>query len=168
MSGVDRFKVCPSCGAENSPNAADCSQCGFDILMERVERRTLAESETTRETDAISQVTHVSTSGKPYIVLESLADSKRSFIVYENQTIGRADISDVVIEGIPEVDSVSRKMAQIGRHGTSWYIQHLGQTNYIVVDGEEYESDDEVTIREGTVLGLALCQFFVRISEATD
>lgn len=168
MSRLERYKVCPSCGAENVPNAADCTQCGFDILMERVERRQLTDLEPISEVRPQQISSQGIVAGKPCVVLESLADPKRSFVVYEGQTIGRADLSDVIIEGIPDVDSVSRRMALIGRHGTSWYVQHVGQTNYIAVDGEEYDSDDEVTIREGSVLGLALCQFFIRIPEATD
>lgn len=81
--------------------------------------------------------------------------------------MGRSGQSDVVIEGIPDLDSISRKMAGFHLRGSQWFVQHLASTNYIAVDGEQYEEDDDVAIRDGSVLGLALCQFFVRIPEAS-
>jgi len=172
MRQLDRYKTCPSCGEENLPNAADCVRCGADILMERVERRMASDPipsnvATLEIQSEANEATEAEAPATPHLILESLVEPSRTFIICEGQTVGRADLSDVVIEGIPDVDSVSRRMARFDRRGAGWFVQHIASTNYIVVDGEEYESDDEVTIRDGTILGLALCQFFVRIPEVS-
>ena len=149
MSNLERFKICPACQAKNPPSASDCLECGADVLSERVEHR--------------STVSTPEPVAAPHIRLESLYDPEKVFIVQEGQTVGRSDAADVVIDGVPDMDSISRRMALFGRRGQQWFIQHVAQTNFVAVDGEEYESDDEVVIRDGSVVGLALCQFFVRI-----
>jgi len=149
-----RYRTCPGCGTENPPTAADCENCGLDILGEQVENRSAA------ETPIIDIPVEVDTS--PALRFESLASPGLGFTVREGQTIGRSDRADVVIEGVPELDSISRVMAKVNRRGDQWFIQHVATTNFIVVDGERYEDDDDVAIREGSVIGLALCQFIVR------
>jgi len=151
MSNLERFKVCPSCRAQNLPSAADCAECGADILSEKVERRAAEPTPPPIDTST------------PHVRLESLYDPEKFFIVQEGQTVGRSDAADVVIDGVPDMDSISRRMAYFGRRGQQWFVQHVANTNFVAVDGEEYETDDEVAIRDGSVVGLALCQFFVRI-----
>jgi hypothetical protein len=157
MNGLDRFKSCPSCGTENPPAAADCVKCGADILAEPVERRAAGSAPAT----AVAPTDEC----KPHVRLESLYDPANAFVVFDGQTVGRSDASDVVIDGVPDLDSISRRMALFFRRGQQWYVQHIAGTNFVAVDGEEYESDDEIAIRDGSVVGLALCQFFVRIPQ---
>jgi len=155
MTTATRYKVCPACRTENAPNAADCEKCGNDILAEPVERRA-------SEAPPVETAPRPDLS-RPHITLESLAVAGRTFTVYEGQTVGRSDQSDVTIEDIPDLDSISRRMAKFHRRGDQWFVQHIANTNYIAVDGEQYEEDDDIAIHDGSVLGLALCSFFVRV-----
>ncbi|RYG44576.1 FHA domain-containing protein, partial [bacterium] len=97
------------------------------------------------------------------LALESMEDSALRFVVAEGQTVGRTEKSDVVVGEVTNGKYISSAMARFTRRGDQWYVQHIATTNYIVVDGEEYEDDTEVAIHDGSVLALALAPFIVRI-----
>ncbi|MEA2552358.1 MAG: hypothetical protein QOJ65_534 [Fimbriimonadaceae bacterium] len=101
----------------------------------------------------------------PRVVLEVLQQPGTRFEVGEGQTVGRTDAADVVLKGVPNSDYISRKMAVFTRRGDQWFVQHLGGTNYITVDGEKYQDNEEIALHSGSILGLALCQFTVRLAE---
>lgn len=157
MSAPFRVRVCPVCGTENPANLSECSQCGTDILGEPVE---------TRSPNAPAAQKPEPIEG-PKVVLEVLQQPDLSFEVGENMSVGRTDAADVVLTGAPNVDYISKRMAVFTRRGDQWYVRHVASTNFITVDGERYESDDDVAIHNGSILGLALTQFSVRIPDST-
>ena len=53
------------------------------------------------------------------------------------------------------------------RRGEQWFVKHIGTSNYIMVDGEKQSSDDDIALHDGSVLGLPLCQFMVRIGSVS-
>jgi pSer/pThr/pTyr-binding forkhead associated (FHA) protein len=164
VTAAHRFKTCPSCGEENASSAADCSRCGADILAEPVEQRSV--DKPSIEAPSVPPLRSGEKSADA-LRLESLANPGAVFAVRDGQTVGRSEQADVVIEDVPELDSISRVMAKFTREGDQWYVQHLATTNFISVDGEEYEGDDEVALHDGAVLGLALCQFLVSVPGAS-
>ncbi len=138
-------KYCPVCGAENSRYAAYCASCGdADLSTVPVEPRRPAASA---------------------VVLESVRDPRVSFTVQDGQTVGRTDLADVVVTGVPDLDAISRKHARFVRQGSRWFVQHVGETNFIRVDGVPYAGKEQVEIREGSVLALTLAEFRVRVRE---
>lgn len=156
MSSVYRVRVCPVCGTENPATLSDCSQCGADILGEPVETRN--PNSTAPKLEPIVG---------PKVVLEVLQQPDLKFEVGDNMSVGRSDAADVVLTGAPNLDYISKRMAFFTRRGDQWYVRHVASTNFITVDGERYESDDDVAIHDGSILGLALTQFSVRIPDPT-
>lgn len=150
-----KVRVCPVCGTENPASASDCTKCGTDILGEPLESRFDDES-------AAQGVTG------PKIVLEVMQQPDLKFEVGEGKTVGRTDSADVVLKGVPNLDYISRRMALFTRRGEQWYVQHVASSNFITVDGDRYEGDEEVALHDGSVLGLALTQFMVRIPETEE
>ena len=159
---VYKVRVCPVCGTENSASASDCSKCKADILGEPLESRFVKDSEATA---GLSPPAPATASGDGRLILEVLQDPGLSFAVSEGQTVGRSDLADVVLDKVPNSDYISRRMAIFTRRGKQWFVQHLANTNYITVDGERYDSDEEIALHNGSILGLALCQFTVRIED---
>jgi hypothetical protein len=138
-------KYCPVCGAENSRYAAYCTSCGdADLSTVPVEQRRLASSA---------------------VVLESVVDPKVCFTVLDGQTVGRGDAADVVLAGVPDLDAISRTHARFSREGSRWFVQHVGETNFIRVDGVPHAGKEQVEIREGSVVALALTEFRVSLRE---
>ena len=160
MSSVYKVRVCPRCGTENPATSSDCSKCGADILGEPLETR--YPDAVPSETDAPAVAAREEVSG-PHVVLEVMERPDMSFVVGEGQSVGRTEAADVVLKGVPYFDYISRKMATFIRRGDQWFVKHIGTSNYIVVDGDKYETDDDIALHDGSVLGVPLCQFMVRI-----
>ncbi|MDQ7793703.1 MAG: FHA domain-containing protein [bacterium] len=148
-------KYCPLCGAENSRLAPFCAGCGdADLSTVPVEPvRAPAPAADGGETRRVEVDT---------CVLELLADPRVSFAVRAGQTVGRTGRSDIVLVGVPDLDCISAVHARFLKRGDQWYVQHLGQTNFIQVDGETYKGSEEVAIYPDSVLALSLSTFRVR------
>jgi hypothetical protein len=160
VSTVIKVRVCPICGTENSARASDCSKCGADILGEPLETR--YPDAVTGEPATLAVAPKLDAVG-PHVVLEVLERPDLSFVVEEDKSVGRTEAADIILKGVPYFDYISRRMATFSRRGEQWFVKHVATSNYIVVDGEKYESDDDIALHDGSVLGLPLCQFMVRI-----
>lgn len=154
---IYKVRVCPVCGTENPPSASDCESCQADILGEPLDSRSNSPIATSAAAPAPPEPTG------PLIILEAIQNPALKWKVGEGQSVGRSSEADVVLKDAPDVDFVSRKMAVFSRRGDQWFVQHVGTTNYITVDGDRYESDDDIAIHDGSILGLALSQFMIRI-----
>jgi len=162
-----KVRVCPYCHTENPATASDCVNCKADILAEPLETRD-SDSSVSASADQDTAQAPASQQSGPNIVLEPLQDPDTKFKIYEGQSVGRTKEADVVLKNVPNADYISRRMAVFTRRGEQWFVQHVGSTNYITVDGDRYETDDSIAIHDGSVLGLALSQFMVRIPESAE
>lgn len=152
MSEYTYVKYCPLCGAENPRQQAFCLQCfDGDLSTVPVEPRRCGESSTDATATACC-------------VLELLDDPQVRFSVAEKQTIGRTDKADVVLCGVPKLDWISGAHARFFRRGEQWYVQHIGSTNFIKVDGQMYQGNEEVALYDGSVLVLSLTPFRVHLT----
>jgi hypothetical protein len=138
-------KYCPVCGTENSRYAAYCASCGdADLSTVPVEPRR---------------------SSATKVILELVDEPNLAFTVMDGQTVGRTDCADVVLTGIPNLDAISRKHARFHNQGGQWFVQHVGETNFIQVDGETHTDKEQVEIHEGSIVALTLAKFRVRLRE---
>ena len=97
------------------------------------------------------------------LVLELLDDPSVRFAVAEGQTVGRTEKADIMLRGVPKLDWISGAHAKFLRRGEQWYVQHIAQTNFIRVDGEQYQGQQEVAIYDGSILVLSLTAFRVKV-----
>jgi hypothetical protein len=94
-------------------------------------------------------------------MLTAIDDPLLRFIVREGQTVGRTERADIVLAGVPKLEWISGVHARFSRRGKQWYVRHLGQTNFIKVDGEKYDGREDVALHEGSILILSLTAFRV-------
>ncbi|HEY3377691.1 MAG TPA: FHA domain-containing protein [Armatimonadota bacterium] len=157
MSDITFVKYCPLCGAENPRQQAFCLRClDGELATVPVEPRRTSSSQHTATSSTATAAT-------PRCVLELLDAPNTRFALMPGQTIGRTEKADVVLCGIPDLDWISGAHAKLLRRGEQWYIQHIGSTNYIKVDGETYRGHEEVAIYPDSIVLLSLTAFRVRM-----
>ena len=97
-----------------------------------------------------------------HLAIELLDDPSFRFTIRAGQTVGRTEKADIILAGVPKLDWISGAHARFLRRGEQWYIQHIGATNFIKVDGEMFQGPQEVPIHDGSILLLSLTSFRVR------
>ncbi len=159
MNEVTLVKYCPACGEENSPLESFCSHCDFDLLTVPTEPRRMATDETPDDEAqiAVAPVAVVTDVCR----LELLDNAAIAFDIKAGQTVGRGVEADVILAEVPHAGYISRVHARFLRRGEQWFVQYLGQGNFIVVDGENSEDDSEIALHDGSVLVLSLTSFRV-------
>ena len=93
--------------------------------------------------------------------LELLDNPAISFEIAPDQTVGRGIEADVILAEVPHAGYISRQHARFSRRGAQWFVQYLGQGNFITVDGETAEDDSQLALHHGSVLVLSLTSFRV-------
>ena len=170
MSELVYVKYCPLCGAENSRQQPFCQACqDGDLSTVAVEPRRMPEPPAAAETAASAVATTATPEEAeqrhtPMLELELLDDPSIRFTVTEGQTVGRTEKADIALRGVPKLDWISGAHAQFLRRGEQWYVQHIAQTNFIRVHGEQYHGQQEVAIYDGSILVLSLTAFRVKIA----
>lgn len=167
MSEVIFVKYCPSCSAESPRQQAFCAQCGEDIATVAAEPRRSqdrgaqpaatgeAASRVTPGTRRVEEESEIA----DVCVLEVVESPSIRFSVKDGQTVGRTEKADLILQGVPKLDYISSKHARFFRRGEQWYVQHVAETNFIVVDGEKYRGDEEVAFYDGSIITLSLTPF---------
>ncbi len=169
MSELVYVKYCPLCGAENPRQQPFCQWCGDgDLSTVAVELRRTPETPAAadaREGDATTGESPEAEAQEntPVLVLELLDDPTVRFAVTEGQTVGRTEKADIMLSGVPKLDWISGAHAKFLRRGEQWYVQHIAQTTFIRVDGEQYQGQQEVAIYDGSILVLSLTAFRVKV-----
>ncbi len=161
-------KYCPNCGAENGRLQALCLQCNADLTMVRAApRREEAPPAPAPAASGIviEHTARVEVSGpEDCCVLELVADPAVRFTVLAGQTVGRTNAADIVLaEKVPDWRYISSCHARFTRRGAQWYVTHAGGTNFNIVDGTQYRTDDEVALYDNSVLVLSKTAFRVKI-----
>jgi hypothetical protein len=189
MSELVFVKYCSLCGAENARQQPFCLQClDGDLSTVPVEPRRKeyhpsaapppstpppapaacaasiagpvaeaapappAEEPQTRQVELLATVT-----------LELVDEPQVRFRVKEGQAVGRTAKAEVVLADVPKLDWISSRHARFFRRGEQWYVQHIGGTNFIKVDGELFKGQEEVALFDGSILVLSLTPFRVRL-----
>jgi hypothetical protein len=104
------------------------------------------------------------------LVLELVEQPELRFTIKESQSVGSSRdpsrSADVTLSGAPNLDYISSVHARFFRRGAQWYVQHLGATNFIKVDGTRFDKREEVPLHEGAVLVLSKTPFRVLLGGA--
>jgi len=162
MAEVVFVKYCPLCGAENSRQQAFCLKClDGDLSSVPVEPRrdTAPAAAPTEPTAAASApATPVDT-----LILESVDNPAVHFAIHENQSVGRTDKADIILQNVPKLEWISGAHARFLRRGDQWYIQHIAHTNFVKVDGETFSGEEEVAVYHGSIVVLSLTSFRVNL-----
>lgn len=160
MQEIPFVKYCPLCGAENPPRQAFCIKCvDGDLSTVPIEPRRDTQTDVPAAEELPSP--SIAPAATAYCILASIDDPMLRFIVREGQTVGRTERADVVLAGVPKFEWISGIHAKFTRRGTQWYVRHVGQTNFIKVDGEKYDGREEVALHDGSILMLSLTAFRV-------
>jgi hypothetical protein len=168
------IKKCPLCGKDNEIYQVFCSSCGdgdlSQVVIEPLVKNDV--SLTLTKPDIKSNTTPIHKDDDDItakvgevkkIILESIDDPTIQFVVKENQSVGRNGKADVVVEKVAKSEWISGKHALFTRRKNKWYIQHVGTTNYIIVDNEKFCEDEEVPIYNDSIIALSLSLFKVKI-----
>lgn len=166
------IRKCPYCGTVNPGRSPFCQNaaCGSDLTM--VTPSLPASAAATPPPEPVTEVgpavsndaTMRADDAASSCVLE-LADSPQvRFDVQDGQTVGRGAQADVVLAGVPKLEWISSRHALFVRRGMQWYVQHIGGTNYIKVNGERYDGPEQVAIYDGDLLELTYTRFRVRLT----
>ncbi len=170
MAEPKYVKYCPLCGKENDIYQAFCGKCGdgdlSSVSVEVVNASNIVAEEIAIEI-APSAEPEVNNTAKVNearkIVIESIDDPTMQFIVQENQSVGRNNKAEVIVSKVAKSEWISGRHALFTRRGEKWYIQHVGKTNYIIVDNEKFSEDEEVPIYNDSIIALSLSLFRVKI-----
>lgn len=179
MAKKKYVKKCPLCGKDNEIYQVFCAFCGdgdlSQISMESVDSaENTPEQKITTTNEVKNNTPSPSSQQKPddditakvceeKIILESVDDPTLQFSVSENQSVGRNEKADVVVTRVAKSEWISGRHALFTRRGEKWYIQHVGKTNYIIVDNEKFCEDEEVPIYNDSIIALSLSLFKVKI-----
>jgi len=162
MAEVAFVKYCPLCGAENSRQQAFCLKClDGDLSTVPVEPRRDTEPAAAEQPAPAAE--GEATAPVTVLTLESVDNPDVAFAIRENQTVGRSDKSDIILHDVPKLEWISGAHARFLRRGAQWYVQHVGHTNFIKVDGETYGGQEEVAVYHGSILVLSLTAFRVNL-----
>ncbi len=103
------------------------------------------------------------------IVLEVGGRGGRRIELAEGQVLGRLapgdeQTPDVDVGEVPELNTVSRRHAQLIEDAGGWFVRNLSESNFIMVDGQVlWHVGDEAPLKNGSVLCLSNVQFRVVI-----
>ncbi len=148
LAGDSLVKYCPICGAENSRYSPFCESCG--------------------DADLSTVPLEAKRQDASFCVLELCDNPEVSFTVSDGQVVGRTDKADVVLEGVPNLEYISGRHARFLKRGEEWFVQHVGETNYIEVNGCRYVDREEVAICDGASLVISMTPFRVVLREERD
>ena len=171
MAELDFMKYCPLCGAENPRQQAFCLAClDGDLTTVPVEprRKQARKAPATPVPDGVTESPPAEEDAETAkvattLVFELVDDPAVRFLVRENQTVGRSTKADVILCGVPKQEWISGAHARFLRRGEQWYVQHIGHTNYIKVDGETFNGQEEVAVYHGSIVVLSLTAFRVNM-----
>jgi hypothetical protein len=163
MGEVTFVKYCPLCGAENPRQAAFCVSCmDGDLSTVPVEPQRAGTAPVEEEAVDTLRIGQGRTR-IPTCTLELIENPAIAFTVRDGQTVGRNSKADVILKGVPNFDYISGCHARLFLDGEQWFVQHMGGTNFIKVDGEMYRGQEEVPIHDGSILVLSLTAFRLKV-----
>ena len=161
---MEKYKICPACGAHNPPSLLECLQCEADLtgvkITDEDSQRAMSE-EPTPQPEAAS------------FILSSL-DGQYAFRVPSEETvIGR---ENAMQEYLQAKSYVSRVHAKLTQEAGSLFVENLNNTNFTYVNNRRIT--EKTQLQDGDELGLGgtnrngQCQeqaayFLVRIGQCS-
>lgn len=138
---------CPECGFQNPEAANYCAKCGSLLVKEEPVEQTL--SYTPGDTgEAAALHVEAGVGGTALVVRSGGGRAGETFFPAGERTlIGRSPDCDIFLDDV----TVSRRHAELVRHGDAWTIRDLGSLNGTFVNKRrieqaELEDDDELQI----------------------
>ncbi len=162
MGEITFVKYCPLCGMENPRQQAFCLSClDGDLTTVPAEPRREASAPVQAPPPTVAPAGEAATA----LYLELVDNPAIRFRVQANQSVGRNEKADVILADVPKVEWISGAHARFLRRGAQWYVQHIGRTNFITVDGETFAGQEEVPVRQDSVIVLSLTAFRVTFED---
>ena len=84
------------------------------------------------------------------MILTNKTTGEKTQLAENEYTVGRSESCDIVIKE----PTLSRKHARLSREGSDWFIEDLGSTNGITVNGEKIEAGEKVRVGAGDAVVL--------------
>lgn len=143
-----------SCGEVNSELLVICAKCSADISF----------IPPTPDNAGNTGAPPPPDPGVAMCSLELVSDPNVTFHVRDGQVVGRGEKADVRLTQVPDVDAISRLHARFFCKNGQWYVQYLGSTNFLKVDGQTYtDADTEVAVYDGSIVVFSLTPFTFRL-----
>ena len=182
---MNYIKICPSCNRHNPEAARVCenAQCKKFLGQVKPVQDLGPERETPpqpfKESETIGQhgpedydsmkpgdVGCTKRSSEPFFYLECRTASK-IYEVHSGQVVGRKDptsTAHIQMEGIPDINFVSRQHCRFDHQDGTWYITVLpGAMNPSRINDAVIEKGTRSSIRDGDILKLDVVPFQIRI-----
>jgi pSer/pThr/pTyr-binding forkhead associated (FHA) protein len=140
--------LCEACGHPNEPDANFCSSCGAALEPERGDDTTITflPGEGTAETSDELSVTLDLSEGTAMLVVKRGPNAGSKFALEGEVTrAGRHPNSDIFLDDI----TVSRRHAEIVRHGDRYHVRDAGSLNGTYLNRERI---DEAPLANGDEL----------------
>ena len=178
---MEKFKICPSCGAKNPPNRIECDQCeaditGVPVMTETQEEIVETKSKFVRICDCgaknlpqarrcavcgedISDIpaveeTEAATESPGKIMLVSLDGSYAYELCEKELIIGRSHDMGEYLNGFPYV---SRSQAKLYQQDGQLFLSNLSHSNPTYVNNHPLNIDRSVPLQDGDEIGLGGC-----------
>lgn len=132
---------CPQCGARNGDGGGSCSSCGTTLVADTDRTQALSRADIfgSEADDAATLGTHAAAT----LMVRSGPQAGDRFTLSGTPTrLGRHPESDVSLDDI----SVSRRHAEIERHGVEYVLRDVGSLNGTYVNQRRVDS---VVLQQG-------------------
>ena len=180
---MDKYKICPYCGAHNPPNILDCKKCDSDLSNVKVTDETMDQSNSeTREHpgtgpvmvricdcgehnpanarkcqrcgEDISVITPVpESSGTDEIIHHVLSSVDGTYAYEVKAPYVLIGREEEMKEYLLSKSYVSRKHAELFLEAGKLFVRNVSQTNYTFVNNKKIP-DEKVELADGDELGL--------------
>lgn len=174
---MEKYKICPSCGARNAPNRIECDQCEADITGVPITQDVAkAIPETKKRFVRICdcgvrnapQARRCAMCGEDIsdiVAVEIAEDTEKGSLtsldgsyVYalcgQELTIGRSGDMGEYLRGFP---FVSRRQAKLSWQNDAPVLANLSQTNPTYVNDQPLAEGQALPLRDGDEIGLGGC-----------
>lgn len=138
------YKICPSCREKNPVDEMMCINCMADISNIPIVDEELSKiNETPEDSSKIETSQEASNTDMTVVEVPKITLRGKNFIieVFSGDIVGRHEKGK---EYIGEYKTVSRKHAKFFKQAGSWYVEDLGSTNGVYVNGRRINSPEVI------------------------
>ena len=125
---------CPQCAAANTPDSQFCAQCGAQLLPELEKTVSMPGPVEIAEEEQLD-LERLSLEGPLLVVVKGIGVGQTFSLKEKDVLIGRDPGNDIFLDDI----TVSRRHAQIKRHGDQLHIVDVGSLNGTYLNRERVD-----------------------------